>query len=176
MALIQIVSPEEATGRVKEVYDKILKIAPVVPKPLQLVSSSPELLSMMFQSISYFLSNESFSPQLLAYIRLLVAHRFNYRYCVDFNTGVVQMLTDVTDEQLEQIKKNPKTIMLEENEKALLLFVLRVVDEPEKVTPEDLSNLRRLGWTDQEIVEATNYGADMIRHGTLFKAFKMDEE
>ena len=64
MALIQIVSPEEATGRVKEVYDKILKIAPVVPKPLQLVSSSPELLSMMFQSISYFLSNESLSKNL----------------------------------------------------------------------------------------------------------------
>ena len=86
------------------------------------------------------------------------------------------MLTDVTDEQLEQIKNDPKTIMMEEKEKSLLLFFLKAVVEPEKVTSDDLSILRELGWADQEIVEATNYGADMIRQGTLFKAFKMDED
>ena len=175
MALIRTISPEEATGRVQEIYENMMKLAPVVPKPLQLLSSSPELLSIMFQSIMYFHKNSSFSPLLLAHIRLLVAHRFDYRYCVMFNSSILQMLTEITDDQLEHLKKDPSAASLEDREKRLLLFVLKAVDKPEEINLKDVSNLRELGWTDQEIVEATNYGADMVRHGILFKAFKMDD-
>ena len=175
MALIRTISPEEATGRVKEVYENMMKVAPVVPKPLQLLSSSPELLSIMFQSILYFSNNPSFSPLLLAHIRLLVAHRFDYGYCVMFNSGILQMLTEITDDQLEDLKKDPSVASLKDKEKRLLLFVLKAVDRPEQIDHKDVSDLHDLGWTDQEILEATNYGADMVRHGILFKAFKMDE-
>jgi hypothetical protein len=54
--------------------------------------------------------------------------------------------------------------------------VLKAVERPGEVEKQDVAELRDLGWTDREIVEATNYGADMLRHGILFKAFKMDEE
>jgi hypothetical protein len=175
MALIRTISAEEATGRVQEVYENMMKVSPVIPKPLQMLSSSPELLSIMFQSLMYFLKNSSFSPVLLAHLRLLVAHRFDYRYCVMFNSSILQMLTDITDEQLEHLRKDPSAASLEDKEKRLLLFVLKAVDNPEGIGLKDVSDLRDLGWTDQEIVEATNYGADMIRHGILFKAFKMDE-
>ena len=175
MALIQTIDPKEATGSVKEVYDKMLKVAPVVPKPLQMMSPSPDLLSIVFQSLTYFLKNSSFSPLLLAHIRLLVAHQFDYRYCVAFNTSVMQMLSDLTDDQIEQLKKDPSTAGLEDKEKQLLLFVLKAVDTPTAIGEADVSALREMGWTDQEMVEATHYGADMVRHGILFKAFKMDE-
>ncbi len=175
MALIRTISPEEATGRVQEIYENMMKVAPVVPKPLQMLSSSPELLSIMFQSISYFSKNPSFSPLLLAHIRLLVAHRFDYGYCVMFNSSILQMVTDITDDQLELLKKDPSAASLEDKEKHLLLFVLNAVDKPEEIDHKDVSDLRELGWTDKEILEATNYAADMVRHGILFKAFKIDE-
>jgi alkylhydroperoxidase family enzyme len=175
MALIRTVPPEEATGPVAEVYGRMQKVTRIVPKPLQMMSASPELLSITFQSLSYFLQNPSFSPLLLAHIRLLVAHRFDYGYCVMFNSSVLQMVADVTDEQLESLKEDPSTASLEEREKQLLLFVLRAVDSPEQVESEDVEALLALGWTDREILEATHYGADMVRHGILFKAFKMDE-
>jgi len=175
MALIQTVSPEEATGRVSEVYERMLKVAPLVPRPLQMMSPSPELLSIMFQSLSYFLGNKSFSPLLLGYIRLLVAHQCDYGYCVTFNTSVLQMLSDVTDEQIEALKSDPSAAALEDKEKQLLLFVLKAVGRPAEVEAADVEALRALGWTDREILEATHYGADIVRHGILFKAFKMDE-
>lgn len=175
MALIQTVDPKEATGTVKEVYDKMLKVAPVVPKPLQMMSSSPDVLSILFQSLMYFLKNPSFSPLLLAHIRLLVAHQLDYPYCVTFNTSVVQMLSDLTDDQIEQLKKDPANAALDDREKQLLRFVLKAVNTPTAVEASDVSALREMGWTDQEIVEATHHGADMVRHGILFKAFKMDE-
>ena len=177
MALIQTISPEEATGRVQELYENMKKIASVVPKPFQLMSASPDLLSLMFQGITYFTQKQqSFSPLLLTHIRLLVANKFDYQYCTMFNSSILQMVTDISEEQLENLKKDPTGAALNDKEKALLLFVLKAVEKPASVEQKDVDDLRALGWTDKEILEATNYGADMVRHGILFKAFKMDME
>ena len=56
------------------------------------------------------------------------------------------------------------------------MFVHKAVTRPETTTREDVAALRELGWTDSDILDATSHGADMVRHGTLFKAFKMDED
>jgi len=55
----------------------------------------------------------------------------------------------------------------------MLLFVLKAVKNPDSVEQKDVDALHELGWTDQDILEATHHGADMVRHGILFKAFKM---
>ena len=49
MSLIKTVSPEEATGKVKEVYDVMMEKARVIPKPFQMMSPSPALLEIMMQ-------------------------------------------------------------------------------------------------------------------------------
>lgn len=44
------------------------------------------------------------------------------------NSSVLQMPADVTDEQLEFLKEDPSTALLEGREKRLLLFVLKAVE------------------------------------------------
>ena len=63
----------------------------------------------------------------------------------------------------------------EEREKQLSLFVLKAQAHPEQVESKDVEALRALGWNDREVLEATHYGADVVLHGILFKAFKVDE-
>jgi hypothetical protein len=174
MALIKTVLPEEATGKVKEAYDVMMKKARVIPKPFQMMSPSPALIEILLQSLIYYLEHPSLSFQLLAHIRLLVAQSYNYAYCVDFNSGILQMLANVTDEQLESLKSDPKQSPLNDKDKAMLLFVLKAVKTPDSVEQKDVDALRNLEWTDQDILEATHHGADMVRHGILFKTFKMD--
>jgi len=174
MALIKTVSPEEATGKVKEVYDVMMEKARVIPKPFQMMSPSPALLEIMLQSLGYYFEHPSLSFQLLTHIRLLVAQVYKYEYCVDFNSGILQMLANVTDEQLENLKSDPKQAPLNDKDKAMLLFVLKAVKTPDSVEQKDVDALHELGWTDQDILEATHHGADMVRHGILFKTFKMD--
>jgi len=174
MALIKTVSPEEATGKVKEVYDVMMEKARVIPKPFQMMSPSPVLLEIMLQSLGYYGEHPSLSFQLLTHIRLLVAQVYKYEYCVDFNSGILQMLENVTDEQLENLKSDPKQAPLNDKDKAMLLFVLKAVKTPDSVEQKDVDALHELEWTDQDILEATHHGADMVRHGILFKTFKMD--
>jgi hypothetical protein len=56
----------------------------------------------------------------------------------------------------------------------MLLFVLKAIQTPEATGPTDIDRLHGLGWTDIDIIDATFHGADMVRHGIMFKAFQMD--
>ena len=43
MALIQMVAAENAEGKVKEVYESLMETARVIPRPMQMMSASPDL-------------------------------------------------------------------------------------------------------------------------------------
>ncbi len=175
MPLLKTVAPDQATGQVKEVYDIMLEKAGVVPKPLQLVSVSPALLGITAQLIKHYMNHPTLGFELLAYIRLLVAHSFDYQYCVAFNAGGLQMMCGLTDEQIEAILENPAQAALNDKDKAMLLFVRKAVKTPEDVSETDIAELHDMGWTDQDIFDATQHGANMLSHGLMFKAFKMDQ-
>ena len=133
MALIQTVAMEDAEGKVKEVYGKLMETVRVIPRPMLMMSVSPDLLAIQIQFLGF---------GLLAHIRLLVADYINYPYCVEFTSGLLQMLSNITDEQLDTVKADPAAAPLE----------------------------------DKDIFEVAHHGADMVRHGTLLKAFKMAED
>lgn len=176
MALIQTVAMEDAEGKVKEVYDQLMETARVIPRPMQMMSASPDLLAIQIQSLGHYFQHPTLGFALLAHIRLLVAHHFKYPYCVEFNSSLLQMLTDITDEQLDAVKADPAAAPLDERDNAMLLFVMKSVTMPDDVEQADVDALKKIGWTEKDIFEAAHHGADMIRHGTLFKAFKIAEE
>lgn len=175
MALIQSVAAEEAEGKVKEVYDQLMETTRVIPRPMQMMSVSPGLLAIQAQSLGHYFRHPTLGFDLLAHIRLLVSHHFNYPYCVEFNSSLLQMLTEITDEQLEAVKADPSAAPLKDRDKAMLLFVLKSVKTPDDVGKADIDVLKAMEWTEKDIFEAAHHGADMIRHGTLFKTFKMAE-
>jgi len=175
MALIKTVAFEDAEGTVKDVYDQLMETARTVPLPMKMMSASPGLLAVQVQGLAHFFRHPTLGGPLLGYIRLLVAHRFNYQYCVEFNSGLLQMLTDVTDKQLEAAKADPTQAPLDEKDIAMLLFVLKSVSSPDDVSQRDVDALKERGWTEKDLFEAAHHGADMIRHGTLFKTFNMAE-
>lgn len=176
MALIQTVAMEDAEGKVKEVYETLMDTARVIPRPMQMMSASPDLLAIQIQSLGHYFRHPTLGFSLLAHIRLLVAHHFNYPYCVEFNSSMLQMLTDITDEQLDAVKADPSTAPLEDRDKAMLLFVLKCVITPEAVEQGDVDVLKKKDWTEKDIFEASHHGADMVRHGILFKAFKIADD
>ena len=176
MALLHTVAADDAEGKVKQVYDQLMQTARVIPRPMQMMSVSPDLLAIQVQFLNHYFRHPTLGFALLAHIRLLVSHHFNYPYCVDFNSSLLQMITDITDEQLDAVKADAASALLTDRDKAMLLFVLKCVKTPDATKKEDIDALKEMGWTEKDIFEATQHGADMIRHGTLFKAFKMAED
>lgn len=175
MALIRTVKPEEAEGFVAEVYAEYEKATGVIPRPLQMMTASPGMFENHMKTIGYFRSHPTLSFPLLTLIRFLVSPECGFNYCIDFNRNLLKRL-GMEDDEVERVSANPDEAPLEDNEKALLLFVLKAVKSPETTNSEDIEALHELGWTDAEIYDATFHGARMVGMSIVFNAFQMFNE
>lgn len=175
MTIIKTQTEKTATGKVREIYDAVMKKIPFIPKPLQLMSASPALLDSYVNTMSYYMKHPSLSPLLQAHIRLLVAMNIDYPYCVDLNTNMLKMLGELSDEQIAAVRRDPREAALPDKDKALLLLTLKAVSTPEEVTSTDLDELREIGWKDSDIFDAVNHAVSMVSTGILFNAFKMHD-
>ena len=173
MALLETVNPEKAEGEVKEAYSVFMERAGMVPKPFEMLSVSPELQKMQVQGIDYYMQHPTLTFPLLAHIRYLIAREYNYQFCINFNSELLQFV-GLDDDQLQTVAKDPSQTTLEEKDKAMLLFVLKAIKTPDFVEQKDVDTLREMGWTDRDIFDAVAHGANMIAPSILMKAFKID--
>ena len=173
MALIETVSPEAAEGEVKEIYGIMLENVGVVPSPLQLASASPGLLNFHWESIKYFSQHPTLGFGLLSAIRFLVAEHLHYAFCTDFNKKILKK-QGLSDEDIEEMLKDPLKAPLEDKEQAMLSFVLKAIKSPDAVAQQDMDQLHEMGWTDRDILDALVHGTNMVGSSILMKTFKMD--
>ena len=176
MSLIETVTPEAATGEVAELYGKLKETMGMVPNVFQLRSASPFLLRNQAAYVGYYMSHPTLSMALLACIRMLVSQKTHCAYCIDFNGGLLVDKLGWTPEQLAATRADPAQANLPEKEKAMLLFVLKAVDNALSISAADLDALRARGWNDQDILEGLNHGATMVAGDIVINAFKVERD
>ncbi len=173
MTLIQTVSPEDAEGNVKKGYDLFKERGVEIPAPLRLISASPEYFKLMIQRNQYYMNHPNLSFPLLAHIRYFVSSRLDYGFCRMFNKKLL-IMQGVSEEDFEKMGNDPEKSLLEENERLMLSFVLRAMDDPDSVTAEDMEKLRKAGWKDSDVFDALAQGVGMIDHNIFMRVFKPD--
>ena len=80
----------------------------------------------------------------------------------------------MTEEDIKELEKDPSQAPLEDNERAMLAFVIKAIKTPDAVTQEDVDQLHEMGWADRDILDALAHGTNMIGSSILMKTFKMD--
>jgi len=173
MTIIQTISPEKAEGETKKIYDTMLQNVGVVPSPLQLASASPGMLNFSWESIKYYSQHPTLGFALLSTIRFMVAEHLKYIFCTDFNKNILKK-QGLSDEDIEEMLKDPQKAPLEDNEQALLGFVMKAIKSPDAVKQQDMDQLHDLGWTDRDIMDAVVHGTNMVGASILMKTFEMD--
>jgi hypothetical protein len=174
MALIDTVSPDKAKGSIKEAYEMFMKNMGMIPRPLEMLSVSPALFDIQLQRIRYFSKHPKLSFPLLAHIRYLVAHNLNYSFCMDFNKHMLKK-QGISDEDIHKMEADPSQSLLEENESAMLAFVVKAIKNPGSATAEDVKKLKDLGWEDKDMVDALSQGVSMIDHAIMMQVFQIDQ-
>ena len=170
MFILDHVKPEEAEGQVAEAYSVFPKGFPV-PEPIILMSVSPEITYQQSRIVHHYMTHEKLDTGLLAMIRYLVANDCDYPFCINLNAFILKQAGSMSDADLEALRANPENAPLEESQKALLLFVLKVVRTPDAVQKADIDRLHQMGWTDRDIFDAAYHGTSMISASKLYKAF-----
>lgn len=176
MSIVQTVSPEQASGKVAQVYARIKEVFGRVPNAMRLFSSSPELMEQMAQQNAYYMQHPSLSFPLLAMIRMLVSEQNACSYCIGLNESLLINRAGYTSEQIAAARRNPPDAPLNEKDKEMLLFVLKGTSEPKSIEKNDLERLRELGWSDRDIVDGLYHGARNAAVDIMFDALKVEND
>jgi uncharacterized peroxidase-related enzyme len=176
MSIISTVAPEQASGKVAEIYGKIQQTMGRVPNAFQMYSSSPALLEQNFMAIAYYMQHPTLSFPLLATVRMLVSQKNDCQYCVGLNEAMLMGMANMTPEQIAATKRDPQEAPLPEKDKAMLLLVLKATQSPKSVEKAELDQLRALGWSDGEIMDAVYHGARNVAADIVFNTFKIEND
>jgi len=176
MSIIQTVAPEQASGKVAQVYARIQESMGRVPAGVQLYSSSPDLLEQLAQQNAYYMQHPTLGGPLLAMIRMLVSEQNECAYCIGFNESLLINRLGFTADQIAAAKRDPSEAPLDEKDKAMLLFVLQGTRDPKSIGKDDLDRLRAMGWSDRDIVDGLYHGARNAAVDIIFDAFKVEND
>ncbi len=172
ISLLKSIRPEEAEGKVKAVYENLEAAMGMVPNVLQFQSASEDVFLRQMDFLKFIMDHETLSAELMAWTRLIISARKNCDYCIRMNAGML-LRRGYTEDEIKQGITNPAEVRLTDKEKAMLHFVLKIMFEPEKIEEADVDALRKMGWSDKEIFEASWAGSKQYGMVQLFKGFKV---
>jgi alkylhydroperoxidase family enzyme len=90
--------------------------------------------------------------------------------------GAVLRKNFFTAEQLESIAKDFRNAGLEEKEVVMMEYAQKVVRDAPSTTQADFNNLRKAGWTDEDIVSITLTAAARSFVSKVFDALGADAD
>ena len=170
MPHINLISPEQAEGNVAELFAAAQEYVGSVPEPLQLFANNPLVAQKGFEGFGPSMAQSTLSQPLFAWIRYLLANHTHCTHCVDVN-GAVLLEMGVNQDALIAARKDISTVPLDKKEKALLLACLKVVRDHEKLTQEEINDLKQLGHTDSDLITVFHHGAHTQAVDLMINAF-----
>ena len=173
MPRLNMVTPDQAQGVVKKGYDTFLTNFGTIPKPIQMLSVSPELFELQLKRNRYFATGSNLSFALLTHIRYMAACQLSYGFCIDFNRELLKK-QGLEEKDFSRLEADPGQSLLEENEAAMLAFVVKALKKPGSITDSDIVKLKGYGWTDRDMVDAMTQGVTMANHAIMMQVFDID--
>lgn len=142
------IDPATATGRTKQLLNKVQQKFGRVPNITRLLANSPAALDG-YLNFSAALAGGRLDPQLRERIAIAVASENGCDYCLSAHTAAGKMIGLSADELAAAQQGNSSG----EKESAALRFATKLVRERGWVADEDVAALRQAGFDDGEIVE-----------------------
>jgi alkylhydroperoxidase family enzyme len=173
MSLLRTIEPENANGVVADIYDNASNVFKKVPNVIKFYSVNPHWQTKLMEYLGYYSQHPKYSVILTAYIRLLVSVQLKCEYCIKFNSAIL-IHEGVKHTDLLTAMDNPENVELPDNEKAILLYALKVVADPHNRTENEVNELRNLGWDDSEIFDLVYHATNHSGFVKLLDAFKVE--
>jgi len=148
MQTLPVIDPLKASGKTKEVLERVAQRIGWVPKMIRLLANSPAATEAYLQ-FNVALAQAALPRDTRSLIAATVAELNGCTYSAMIAHGQAKA-AGVPDEAFTDARrvesKDPKVA-------AVLRFVARLVERRGKVPPEDIAELRRAGYSDTEIVD-----------------------
>ncbi len=152
MARIELIDPEKAEGRVKEVFDRVKSYYHMVPGLQKALCYLPETTNALWDLSLATASEGSIREELKRVFFAVTAHEVECEYCTAAHM-IALLGQKWTQEECTEVILGKHSPRLSEKENAAVDFARAVAQRPAGITQEQVDALREIGWTDAEIVE-----------------------
>jgi uncharacterized peroxidase-related enzyme len=158
MSWIKVIGFDEATGKLKQIYNKIKGPNNQIDNVLSIHSLRPHTLvgHMSLYKNTLHHSNNTFPNWFLELLGTYTSYINKCDYCYKHHfEGMKRFLND--DEKAEALKQHIEadtlSDFLSKNEFALVDYAKKLTFQADKIKKEDIENLKSLGYSDGEILE-----------------------
>jgi uncharacterized peroxidase-related enzyme len=152
MPRLNVVEPEQAQGKTKELFNQEVKDKGRVLNIFKAMGNSPAALKA-YLDMAATLAQGELLPEDREVIYLGVSQANNCNYCVSAHTGLAKK-AGMTDDQIKAIRQFDP---LSPKHAALLSFVRRVMENKGFVSDADVAAVRSAGYTDGQLAESIAY-------------------
>ena len=152
MARVALLDPDKATGRAKDVFERVKSYYRMVPALQKGLGYLPETTDALWTLSQATVEEGTIREELKRVFFAVTACEVECQYCTAAHMMALRGKHWSKDECVEVIDGKPSP-RLSDKENAAVNFARVVGRRPAAVTDEMVDELRAVGWTDAEIVE-----------------------
>jgi len=155
MTRLKAISPDEATGKTKELFDAIQGKLGMVPNMMRTMGNSSALLEG-YLSLSGALSHGKLGAKTGELIALAVSEKNNCDYCLSAHSFIGEKLVHIDAKTLQDARNGNAA---DAKTDAILKFANVLVNKQGLVNDADVDTIKAAGLTDGEIGEIVGHVA-----------------
>ncbi len=176
MAHIELPEFEQMSPAIQQKAKPILEKTGKLGEIFKLLAIDENIYNATDVMVQNYLLKETHLPYFIKEaIALLISKENSCKMCVDVHKSIAKML-GLKEEQIEQILQGVDAMEADEKTKELLRFCIKASGkENYKITKEEIDELRRLGWSDEELLEAVAITGYFNYINTLSNTFGLGE-
>jgi uncharacterized peroxidase-related enzyme len=152
MARVALLDPDQATGKAKEVFERVKSYYRMVPALQKGLAYLPETTGALWTLSQATVREGSIPEELKRVFFAVTAYAVECEYCTAAHMLALLRERWSREECVEVIEGKPSP-RLSDKENAAVDFARVLGRRPAAVTDQMVDDLRAVGWTDAEIVE-----------------------
>lgn len=166
---LQTIAEDEATGRIKKIYDGQIERMGFVMAAAKCLTARPDLLPVYNDFVDQVRAGFSLAPREWRLITLIAAKQVRSTYCsLVYGRQLIEDLG--SKEAVLAVQRDFRTAGLSLKDVAMLDYAEKVARDATQITRHDIDRLRDVGFTDIQICDIALCAAFRCFVGKLFDA------
>jgi hypothetical protein len=171
MFIIEPIKKEDATGKLKLLYQMIEKHLGFIPPHFELMATIDiQAMKNFLDYNTYIMTHEKIDRNLMPFLRLYLAQKECRRYCIRFNTEMLQKM-DVDEAMINDLENHLDDIPLESTQKILLKKVIKAIYHPDEFDKKDLEVLYDAGFNNKDFYDILDYATGFMGKSKIIETY-----
>ncbi|MDM5271798.1 hypothetical protein PGH07_06385 [Sulfurovum sp. zt1-1] len=171
MFIIDTIKKEDATGKLKLLYQMIEKNLGFIPPHFELMATIDiKAMKDFLDYNTYMMTHTKIDRNLMPFLRLYIAQKECRNYCIQFNTQLLQNM-GVNEAIISDLENHLDNIHVEPTQKILLKKVIKALYHADKFEKKDLETLYDAGFNDKDFYDILEYATVFMGKSKLIEVY-----